>query len=91
MIHVPMRVVLRRRREKRLLGRLSRLDRLRGLCLSGLGRLKQLLRLHRAQKLLAGRAVAEKVRQRGGTQTQSRRQAGTCWNCRADTENEISA
>ncbi|KOX70657.1 hypothetical protein WN51_03715 [Melipona quadrifasciata] len=57
---VPMRVVLRRRREKRLLGRLSRLDRLRSLCLSGLSGLKQLLRLHRAQKLLAGRAVAEK-------------------------------
>jgi len=60
-----------------LLRGLDGLDGLRGLRLCRLGGLQQLLRLHRAEKLLARRAVAQKMRQSGGIQSrQSRCQAG---------------
>ena len=65
MIHVrgvSMTVLLGRGGQKRLLRSLCSLDRLCRLSLSRLRGLEQLLRLHRAQKLLAGRAVAQKVR-----------------------------
>jgi len=52
-----------------LLRSLDGLDGLRGLRLCRLGGLQQLLRLHRAEKLLARRAVAQKMRQSGGIQS----------------------